>query len=353
MRAVMRVRVSPEVRRDAVRRSRGAWWPTVVSIPTRTPFRVGQRLALALLPSLLAVALVAALSYYGDIDRQAPLTLVVVAGVLAAVSIVVTWWNTRYLASRIARLVERVGDGPDVLPDVGTRRPVDEFDRIERTVDRLGSALSASEAERARAAMDTNARLADQATLLAAVSEGVVQQLNDVRLPLHILLDTPFGDLTPNQEELLADARDAAEQAMDAFSRLRALADADRGALVMRREWVDVEEVVRVVLPAVQAQARRRGARVRANLAPALPRAVADRTRLTAALALLLGDAATNLGAGAEQVVATGAEVGGVWVSIAPAPGGVNAALARRLLEAQGAEVALNDGALCLTVPRQ
>lgn len=324
------------------------------TIPARhASLRVGQRLFLGLLPSLFAVILVVALSYYGQIDRQAPLTLVWTAGALAVVSVLVTWRNTRYLASRVERLAElgvrADADAPGAGRAPGAR---DEFDRIEQTVDRLGTALSASEAERARTAADAEVRLAEQATLLAAVSAAAVHRLDDARLPLHILLDTQFGELTPNQEELLADARDAMEQAVEALRRLRALADVDRGAIELRREWVSVDEVVRAVLPAVQAQARRRGARLRTAFEPALPRAVGDRTRLTAALALLFGGAAARLADGAEQAVATGADGAGVWVSVAPAPEGDDAVLARRLLAVQGARVAPVDGALRVTLAR-
>ena len=321
--------------------------PPGTSLTRRTSLRVGQRLFFALAPSVLAVVLVVMLSYYGQIDRQAPLTLVWAAAALTALSLVVTWRNTRYLASRIERLA-----GLSASPRAGSAGGADVFDRIEQTVDRLGTALSASEAERVRTAAETEARLAELATLLAAVSAAAMRRLDEARLPLHILLDTQFGELTPNQEELLADARDAAEQAVEAVRRLKALADVDRGAIELRREWVSVDEVVRAVLPAVQAQARRRGARVRVALEPALPRTVGDRTRLTAALALLLGDAAAGLAGGAEQAVATGADARGVWVSVAPVPGGDDAVLARRLLEVQGARVELVGAALRATLPR-
>lgn len=322
--------------------------PPATRLVRRTSLRVGQRLFLALVPSLLAVVLVVALSYYGQIDRQAPLTLVWAAAALTVVSLFVTWRNTRYLAARIERLAGMAG----FAGDPRAAGPLDDFDRIERTVDRLGIALSASEAERARTAADTEAKLAEQGTLLAAVSAAAVQRLDEARLPLHILLDTQFGELTPNQEELLADARDAAEQAVEALRRLRALADVDRGAIELRREWVSVDEVVRAVLPAVEAQARRRGAPVRTTFEPALPRTVGDRTRLTAAFALLFGDAAADLAPGTELLVATGSDGTGVWISVAPVPRGVDAVLARRLLEVQGARIEPAGTALRVTLPR-
>ncbi|HEY0779408.1 MAG TPA: hypothetical protein VGD56_15685 [Gemmatirosa sp.] len=320
------------------------------SIATRPSLRVGQRLFLALLPSLLAVVLVVALSYYGEIDRQAPFTLVWGAGALSVLSVAVTWRNTRYLATRIERLAGRAAADAGAQP--GSVRGVDELDRIEQTVDRLGTALSASEAERTQAASAAAARLVDQATLLAAVSELAARRLDEVRLPLHILLDAQFGELTPNQEELLADARDAADRATEALHRLRALADVDRGAFEVRREWVSVDEVAHAVLPAVEAQARVRGARVRATLEPAIPRAVGDRTRLTAGLALLLGAAAGALEDGAELRVTTASDAGTVWLSVSPEPAGTDALLARRLIEAQGAGVDEIEGALRIRLSR-
>src|SRR3982751_295004 len=116
-------------------------------VSRRLALSVGQRLFLGLLPSLLAVALVVGLAYYGEYGRQAPGQVVFAAGVLAVASLVMTWMNTRYLARRIARLA---GTGATRGTDGGAGG-ADELDRIEQVVDELGTALSASEAERAQA----------------------------------------------------------------------------------------------------------------------------------------------------------------------------------------------------------
>ena len=58
-----------------------------------------------------------------------------------------------------------------------------------------------------------------------------VAQLDEVRLPLHILLETRFGDLNENQEELLRDARTGADAMNAALRRLAQVVDADCGAL--------------------------------------------------------------------------------------------------------------------------
>jgi signal transduction histidine kinase len=257
------------------------------------------------------------------------------ASVLAAVSLVVTWINTRYLSARIARLT-----GPIAEADPADR---DEFDRIERVVDDLGSALSAAEADRARADAESAARLRDEATMVAAVTHDSIAQLDDIRLPLHILLETRFGDLNENQEELLRDARTAADAMGGALRRLAQVADADRGALAVQRELVQVNDVVRAMLPLARAAAERQGARVEVSLEPGLPRVMGDRARLAEALTLLATQAAGTTGADRPLVVTTTRRPGaGVEVTIAPndpATAGRDI-LARRLIAAQGGSIA-------------
>jgi signal transduction histidine kinase len=288
-------------------------------IGRRTSLTVGRRLFFGLLPALLAVLLAVGLAYYGEYGRAAPGVIVVGASALAIASLVVTWMNTRYLSARIARLsgaVHESGAHGDVRPEA------DEFDRIERVVDHLGSALSASEAERARANAAATTRLREEATMLAAVVRDTMAQLDELRLPLHILLETRFGDLNENQEELLRDARTAADAVGGALRRLAQLADADRGAFPVQRELVQVNDVVRAVLPLARAAAERRKARVDAALEPGLPRVMADRARLAEALTLLTDEAAAGTGPERPLVVTTARERAGISITITPATAG-------------------------------
>ena len=276
---------------------------------------VGRRLFLGLLPALLALALVIGLAYYGQYRRQAPGLVVLGAAALAITSLIVTWLNARYLGTRIARLAGSMSAEQTVNAGHGE---VDELDRIERVVDHLGSALSASEAERARVDSAAAAHLREQATMLAAVVRRAVAQLDEIRLPIHILLDTRFGDLNENQEELLRDARSAADAMDEALRRLSQVADADRGALPVQRELVQVNDVVRAVLPLAHAAAERRGGRVDASLEPGLPRVLADRARLAEALTLLTREAAGSVGPEQPLTVATARNSGTVTITIAP-----------------------------------
>ena len=299
---------------------------------------VGRRLFVGLLPALLAVLVTAGLAYYGEYGRAVPGIVLAIAAVLAVASLVVTWVNTRYLSARIMRLTGSI-------PESGAERQgeSDEFDRIERAVDHLGSALSASEAERARVNAVAEARLRDEATMLAAVAHDSIAQLDEVRLPLHILLETRFGDLNENQEELLRDARTAADAMGAALRRLAQIADADRGALAVQRELVQANDVVRAVLPLARAAAERHGARVDAVLEPGLPRVLADRARLAEALTLVASQAAGVTGPDKPLVVTTvrrpeaGVEIVITPTANDPSSGGI--ALAQRLISAQGGSV--------------
>ena len=315
----------------------------------RTSLTVGRRLFLGLLPALLAVLLALGLAYYGEYHRQAPEIVVLAAAVLAVASLIVTWVNTRYLANRIVRL-------SGALPAPGARHgtaDADEFDRIEQVVDHLGSALSASEAERARADAAATARLREQATMLAATVRDAMTQLEEVRLPLHILLETRFGELNENQEELLRDARKAAD-AMDAgLRRLGQVADADRDALPVKPELVQVNDVVRSVLPLARAVAERTQARVDVSLEPGLPRVLADRARLAEALALLTDDAASATGPERPLGVSTGRDREGITIVVTPPPTRRSGAsvVAARLIAAQGGGTEATEHRLVVRLP--
>ncbi len=246
---------------------------------------VGQRLLLGLAPSLLAVVLVLVLAYYGEFGRQAPGYVVAGAALLSVASLVLTWSNTRYLALRIRRLAGGVERSRSPFRDLPAED--DELGRIEQVVQKLGDALATSEADRRQSLAAAAVRRQQQATMLGASVRDALAQLDDVRLPLHILIEAPFGELNENQEELIVTARAAAD-AMDlALRRLSLSMDVDRDAINVLLERVAVNDVVRGVLPMLRASAERHGIRLQATLDPLLPRVTADRARLAEALALL------------------------------------------------------------------
>jgi signal transduction histidine kinase len=314
---------------------------------------VAWRLAAGVLPSVLAVVLVVGLFYYGQLERGAPEALLVVAAALTLVSVVVSWVNARYFADRLARIVRATDSAP------GTRGSTNELDQIERAVGSLGSALSASEAERERTNAQAAARLHEQATMLAGVVSDSIAQLDGVRLPLQILLESPFGELNENQEELLRDARAASDAIDVGLRRLAEVADIDREALPVQHELVQVNDVVRSVVPLARAAAERRGARTEAVLEPGLPRVLGDRTRLAQALTLFVTDAAEATGPDVPLVITTARDGGRALISVSPprvpSNDGTRPApliLAARLIGAQGGSVAADESAIRLRVGR-
>jgi len=326
---------------------------------------VAWRLAAGVLPSVLGVGLLIGLFYYGQLNRAAPEMILLVAAVLTLGSIAIAWYNASYFAERLARLTRTTRRAPVV------GESADEFDRIEQAVGSLDSALTASEAERARLGAIAAARLHDQATMLAGAVSDSIAQLDQVRLPLQILLESPFGELNDNQEELLRDARAAADAIDVALRLLGQVADVDRGALAVQLELVQVNDVVRSVLPLARAAAERNGARTETTLEPALPRVVGDRARLAEALSLLVSAAAGRADHERPLVVSTAREGSRALIRISPrgaqarngrptaadagtqggtspgedSPSDATFVLASRLIEAQGGEAAVTaDG---------
>jgi len=325
---------------------------TIDRFSRRVRLAVGQRLLLGLAPALLAVVVVLALAYYGELGRQAPEYVVAGAAVLALTSLVLTWRNTRYVVGRLRRLGRLDEDA--LADDVST--PLDDLDRIEHEVVRLNDALQQATAQAEHERKQAAARGVEQATLLAATLRGVTVQLQEIRLPLHILLDARFGVLNENQEELLVAARAGADAIDAAIRRLEIVADADRGALAARLEPVSLNDVVRAVLPMVRASADRRGARVEPELEPALPRAWADRAALAEAVALLATLAAEALGSDESLHLTTSHSASHCTLRMNPFPPDASAAtlgvVAQRMLQAQGVALSVSAHAATIEIPR-
>lgn len=76
----------------------------------------------------------------------------------------------------------------------------------------------------------------EHAALIARTAAELAARLDDVRLPLHILLSDHFGELNENQEEMLGAAQAAATEAAAVIARLRALIAGDPGDGVAPRD---------------------------------------------------------------------------------------------------------------------
>ncbi len=313
---------------------------------------VGQRLALGVAPALLAVVLVVGLAYYGERGRAIPSLVLAGAAALAVVSLILTWLNTQYLARRIRRLaggVDVVGDGTQPTED-------DELGRIEQVVGKLGAALAAAEHALREVVATSDAKIKQQATTIAATVLDARAQLDELRLPLHILMDAPFGELNENQEELLVDAR-AAGAVMDVtLRRLTLIADADRDALPVLLERVAVNDVLRAVLPMLRAAVERHGARIDTDFEPVLPRVAADRARLAEAIAIVGTEVAAMTSEQQALTLTSSADKSHARITMSPAPAAgadtnISLVLAQRLIAAQHGQLIIEARKVQIVLP--
>src|SRR5262249_31579149 len=161
--------------------------------------------------------------------------------------------------------------------------------------------------------------------------------LDEIRLPIHILLENHFGPLNGNQEELLAGARSATEAADVELRRLREIANIDRGALSLRREQVRIGDLLRSLEPQLTADAPRGGAELELEVTPGLPRIAGDRLRLQEAFELLLRHLVRHATPGNRVTIS--AEPAGAKVAVTIGGGppptlDADVALARRIIAA-------------------
>jgi signal transduction histidine kinase len=293
--------------------------------------RVSHRLLLTMTPAFVGLLTVVALAYWGQYERQAPHFAVGAAVIALSASVVLALRNARYLAHRIERLA---GTEPGLV--------IDELDSIEQSVERLQGEVTAAHEEIARRERAAEAKQKELATLLSSTAGTATTALNEVQLPLHILLENRFGDLNENQEEMLGSAQAAADDASALLRRLQLTADLDRGAIEFRRDPVRVDDIVRALLPTLQSLAERRNVRVVADLSPALPRVPADRTYLLEALSIILRGAVERTTDRGEVRVSVESVPGQVKVTATHGAGALaalDAALVMRLTRAMGVRV--------------
>jgi signal transduction histidine kinase len=306
--------------------------------------RTNQRLFLAVIPAVIGVLMVAALAYWGQYARAAPHIVVVIAAIGAVASLVMAWYNTRYVAQRIAQLAAKVEGASDL----------DELDAIETVVDRHTSALRDAESRRSRAEEAAQLRIREHGELLAQVATTVSKSLDEIRLPLYILLENRFGDLNENQEEMLESARSAAEHANTDADRLAEIGALDRGAFSLRSDRIHIADILQSLRPTVDSEGAKVGVQVEVDVAPALPPVAGDRGRLQEALALVLADCVRRTPHGGAVKIEVGAKGAGLSIVVqhgAPPALDVASALARRVLEAHGATFEASMGRISIFLP--
>ena len=309
--------------------------------------RVGHRLVLAVAPSILGLLAIAALVWAGK-PRAAPTAVLWIAIPAIVATIIVAWVVAREVAARIERLAAAASQRRETVPP--NARPIDgapradELDVIEARTQRLATAVAAAEDDGTRRERAAGARADEYAGLIDEITAVMSARIEDARLPLHILLSSPFGALNENQEEMLSAAQSAIDSADVALRRLRKLVELDRGALAPVIQPIGLAELMRPVLAIAQSRATSAGVQLHPDISDRAPRVLADATLAQEAITTVVCAAIASASTAADVAVRAGErEDGRVTVEITHArsegPASLDVRLARRLLAAQHARL--------------
>ena len=274
--------------------------------------RISQRLFLAVIPGVVGLLTVAALAYWGQYARQAPAVVVIIAVAATLASLVMAWYNIRYVTRRIERLAgagmtatSRSSGTSAAASDVAhtiaggavaASRSPDELDRIESTVETLSGAVVRVRNEAQRDEKATTARANEYASLISIVASLMTARLEDAELPLHVLLSSPFGSLNENQEEMIAAAQSAIGAAGDEMRRLKKLIDLDEQAVPLILQPVNLTELLRPALAIAAAHARRAHVTFDARIPNSFPRIMVDPVHTQEALTSVFDWSVCNAG---------------------------------------------------------
>jgi signal transduction histidine kinase len=274
---------------------------------------------------------------------------------------VLSWANARYVAIRLERLAT---GGPQRRPAppgasseesrAPSHAPVDEIDEIERVVDSLSGAVEMAATDRAHQAERFERRAREYARLLVAVADASARELEEVRLPLHILLENRFGELNENQEEMLGAARTAAETLDADIMSVRQIAGLDLGEHELRRDRLKAADLVDSIRPMLVASAESAGMTIEFEIAPLLPAIIGDRARLQDAMVTLIRAVLVAARPEARLRVAVGREARSITIVVRG--GGeprrsIRWAVAVRVIRSHGGAVEEREDALAISLP--
>jgi hypothetical protein len=319
-------------------------------------------LYLTVLPAIVGLFTVAGLAYWGRYAQTIPHVVLAVAIVATIGSVMLSWRNARYVAERVELLagttssdharvatpLTRVASA--LLPGRASSLP-DELDAIKGVVDHLSGAVVEAASERANLARAAELKVHDYARMVQQVASASAGRMEEVRLPLHILLENHFGDLNENQEEMLGAARGAAELVDADLVALRQIAELDLGSRALRRDRLLPGDLVRALTPMLQATAETAGVTLRVDLEPLLPALHADQPQLHDALTTILGDTIRSSTSGTECELTLTRDGSGSRLTLrggGPAIATIRRALAERIIAASGGTVTRGDHLLAV-----
>lgn len=232
-----------------------------------------------------------------------------------------------------------LGDRPARLGVLGVEQPPGEppLDHEQRVLLDTLAGQTATALERARLGREVAAVRSAAETervrnlLLASIS-------HDFRTPLAAILGAAtslidYGDALDRAArlDLLGQMRDEAQELDGMVRNLLAMTRLEAGPLDLRRDWVDVAEV----LHGLVAKARRRGVSqgLHVEIAPELPLVRCDQTLLDQALGNVLGNAVRHAGPNARIQLAAGRSGDHVTITITDDGPGIAAEMLPHVFE--------------------
>jgi signal transduction histidine kinase/HAMP domain-containing protein len=140
--------------------------------------------------------------------------------------------------------------------------------------------------------------------LISTVSHELKTPLTSIRLAIHILLNEKLGPLSPQQMELLVTAREDSDRLYRVIEDLLDISRIESGQAEITLQPVNVEELVLQATDKMSAAFLDRRITFNLELAPDVPRVLADPTRLQLVFDNLLSNALKYTGLGGKVTIA-------------------------------------------------
>jgi signal transduction histidine kinase len=277
--------------------------------------RIRDRSVLMLLPVIPSIVVLLALAYWGRYAEQVPTAFLLVVGCAVGLAAAVSWANVRFVTAAIRRIAQSAAEPMTtehgVVASAETsvlepaiagaaiaaernRRTGDALSQLEGFVSGLQLRARESTAETERVTLDAQRARIVQTQVMLSVARASRASLDDVRVPLHILLDNHFGELNDNQEELLGNAKIAADRMEEELRALQGIADLDAGTRTFRSDRVRPPDLMRSIEPQLQATADRQRITLRTMFAPDAPSCRCDSAEWRSALLIVIRAAIAN-----------------------------------------------------------
>ncbi len=127
--------------------------------------------------------------------------------------------------------------------------------------------------------------------LVATVAHELRTPLTSLRMAVHLLAEEHVGPLTGKQADLVFAAREDCDRLQSIVDELLDLSRIQADRIELRTTELDPEQLIDAALEAHRGEAESRGAQLRSEVLPGMPRIVADRERILLVLDNLISNA--------------------------------------------------------------